>query len=254
MTEAQAFVEISSRSATELAEKYVALWNEPDADRRRRMIAELWTRGREAHPPAAAGDPRDRGATRDRHDGDPRGTGIRGDRGSRGQRLRALGRLRGAQLPRARRRRTTRRRRQVPLGGGRQGRRRWSQSGSASSSSPRTAGSNATTRSSSLRRDGTGHSPSSTRCSPDPFVILGRRALGDRGARTWWTSGGRSSGETRRNAPPRAASHPVGMRRRRTAPGQICGDAHGRTQGPPAPARRRCRRDRERGERDVRRC
>jgi hypothetical protein len=26
-----------------LAEKYLALWNEPDADRRRRMIAELWT-------------------------------------------------------------------------------------------------------------------------------------------------------------------------------------------------------------------
>jgi hypothetical protein len=26
-----------------LAESYVALWNEPDADRRRRMIAELWT-------------------------------------------------------------------------------------------------------------------------------------------------------------------------------------------------------------------
>jgi hypothetical protein len=35
-------IEISSRSAAELAEKYVALWNEPDADRRRRMIAELW--------------------------------------------------------------------------------------------------------------------------------------------------------------------------------------------------------------------
>jgi hypothetical protein len=32
MTDAQAF-----------AEKYVGLWNEPDADRRRRMIAELWT-------------------------------------------------------------------------------------------------------------------------------------------------------------------------------------------------------------------
>jgi hypothetical protein len=31
MTETQAFVEISSRSAAELAEKYVALWNEPDA-------------------------------------------------------------------------------------------------------------------------------------------------------------------------------------------------------------------------------
>jgi hypothetical protein len=26
-----------------LAERYVALWNEPDADRRRRTIAELWT-------------------------------------------------------------------------------------------------------------------------------------------------------------------------------------------------------------------
>ena len=38
MTDAQAFVE----SAAGLAEKYVALWNEPDADRRRRMIAELW--------------------------------------------------------------------------------------------------------------------------------------------------------------------------------------------------------------------
>src|SRR5215208_1849889 len=42
MTETRAFVDISSRSADELAEKYVALWNEPDADRRRRMIAELW--------------------------------------------------------------------------------------------------------------------------------------------------------------------------------------------------------------------
>jgi hypothetical protein len=43
MTETQAFVEISSRSAAELAEKYMVLWNEPDADRRRLMIAELWT-------------------------------------------------------------------------------------------------------------------------------------------------------------------------------------------------------------------
>src|SRR5688572_14201211 len=42
MTETQAFVEISSRSAAALAEKYVALWNEPDAGQRRRMIAELW--------------------------------------------------------------------------------------------------------------------------------------------------------------------------------------------------------------------
>src|SRR5918997_5732602 len=43
MTDPQAFVEVSSRTAAELAEKYLALWNEPDADRRRRMIAELWT-------------------------------------------------------------------------------------------------------------------------------------------------------------------------------------------------------------------
>src|SRR5918999_4994433 len=88
------------------------------ADDRRAMDG-----AREAYPPAASGDPRDRGATWDRADGDPRGTGIRGDRGSRGECVRALGRLRGAQLPRARRRRTTRRRRQVPLGGRRQGRR-----------------------------------------------------------------------------------------------------------------------------------
>jgi hypothetical protein len=43
MTQTQALDEFSSRSAAELAEKYLALWNEPDADRRRRMIAELWT-------------------------------------------------------------------------------------------------------------------------------------------------------------------------------------------------------------------
>src|SRR4051794_16320431 len=30
MTDTQAFVEISSRSAAEVAEKYLALWNEPD--------------------------------------------------------------------------------------------------------------------------------------------------------------------------------------------------------------------------------
>jgi hypothetical protein len=43
MTETQAFVEIPSRSAAAWAEKYVAVWNEPDGDRRRRMIAKLWT-------------------------------------------------------------------------------------------------------------------------------------------------------------------------------------------------------------------
>ena len=43
MTDTQAFVEFASRSAAELAERYLALWNEPEADQRRRMIAELWT-------------------------------------------------------------------------------------------------------------------------------------------------------------------------------------------------------------------
>ena len=43
MTETQPSDEFSSRSAAELAEKYLALWNEPDADLRRRMVEELWT-------------------------------------------------------------------------------------------------------------------------------------------------------------------------------------------------------------------
>jgi hypothetical protein len=43
MTEAVASPEIRSRRASELADRYVALWNEPNAERRRQMIAELWT-------------------------------------------------------------------------------------------------------------------------------------------------------------------------------------------------------------------
>src|SRR5918997_2377249 len=43
MADTPAFAEISSQSAAELAEQYIALWNEPDTNRRRRMIAELWT-------------------------------------------------------------------------------------------------------------------------------------------------------------------------------------------------------------------
>ena len=35
--------ETRAREAEQLADRYLALWNEPDADRRRRMIAELWT-------------------------------------------------------------------------------------------------------------------------------------------------------------------------------------------------------------------
>ena len=35
--------ETRTQQAEQLAERYVALWGEPDADRRRRIIAELWT-------------------------------------------------------------------------------------------------------------------------------------------------------------------------------------------------------------------
>jgi hypothetical protein len=36
--------ETRAKAAAELADRYVGLWNEPDADRRRRTIADLWTR------------------------------------------------------------------------------------------------------------------------------------------------------------------------------------------------------------------
>ena len=32
------------KAAAELADRYLALWNEPDGDRRRQTVAELWTR------------------------------------------------------------------------------------------------------------------------------------------------------------------------------------------------------------------
>jgi hypothetical protein len=35
--------EIRTQQAEQLADRYLALWNEPDADRRGRIIAELWT-------------------------------------------------------------------------------------------------------------------------------------------------------------------------------------------------------------------
>ena len=44
MTETQAFVDTASSRAGELADRYVALWNEADPSRRRRMIAGLWTK------------------------------------------------------------------------------------------------------------------------------------------------------------------------------------------------------------------
>lgn len=43
MSDAIEFLETRARAAEQLADRYTALWNEPDADRRRRMIAELWT-------------------------------------------------------------------------------------------------------------------------------------------------------------------------------------------------------------------
>jgi hypothetical protein len=42
-TETSASPETRTKAAEELADRYLALWNEPDADRRRRTIAELWT-------------------------------------------------------------------------------------------------------------------------------------------------------------------------------------------------------------------
>jgi hypothetical protein len=43
MSEAIAPPETRTREAEQLADRYLALWNEPDPERRRRMIAELWT-------------------------------------------------------------------------------------------------------------------------------------------------------------------------------------------------------------------
>jgi hypothetical protein len=43
MNEATAPPDTRTRQAEQLADRYLALWNEPDADRRRRTIAELWT-------------------------------------------------------------------------------------------------------------------------------------------------------------------------------------------------------------------
>ena len=42
MSEAIRFPENRAKAAEQLADRYMAPWNEPDADRRRRMIAELW--------------------------------------------------------------------------------------------------------------------------------------------------------------------------------------------------------------------
>ena len=43
MSEAIAPPETRTNEAEQLADRYLALWNEPDPERRRRVIAELWT-------------------------------------------------------------------------------------------------------------------------------------------------------------------------------------------------------------------
>ena len=43
MSEAIARPETRTKEAEQLADRYRALWNEPDPERRRRLIAELWT-------------------------------------------------------------------------------------------------------------------------------------------------------------------------------------------------------------------
>jgi len=43
MREAIRFPETRAKAAEQLTDRYMALWNERDADRRRRIIAELWT-------------------------------------------------------------------------------------------------------------------------------------------------------------------------------------------------------------------
>ena len=43
MTDTQAFVDTASSRTGELADRYIALWNEPHPDRRRQAIAGLWT-------------------------------------------------------------------------------------------------------------------------------------------------------------------------------------------------------------------
>jgi hypothetical protein len=45
MSGSSALAETRRTTAEDLAQRYVALWNEPDPERRRRLIVELWTDG-----------------------------------------------------------------------------------------------------------------------------------------------------------------------------------------------------------------
>ena len=43
MSDAQASVEIPTTGVNQLSQRYIALWNEPDPDRRRQIIESVWT-------------------------------------------------------------------------------------------------------------------------------------------------------------------------------------------------------------------
>src|ERR687898_137531 len=86
MSEAIAPPETRTKEAEQLADRYLALWNEPDPERR------------------------------PRHGGHARGAGTRRARGAGGNVLRAVGRVRRTQLQAARRRLSAARGGQVPLG------------------------------------------------------------------------------------------------------------------------------------------
>src|SRR3954464_2471491 len=98
MSEAIPFPETRAKAAEQLADRYMALWSEPDAERRRRMIAELWTEdgSRVLQPPQEmreiAASPGIGLAANSRR-GDPAGSRPGDDV------LRAPGRFRKAPLP-----------------------------------------------------------------------------------------------------------------------------------------------------------
>jgi hypothetical protein len=54
-------VRMNFTDPNELAERYTAVWMEPDCDRRRKAIADLWSEDAiHTYPPAHAGGLRDR--------------------------------------------------------------------------------------------------------------------------------------------------------------------------------------------------
>ena len=123
MSEAIAPPETRTKEAEQLADRYLALWNEPNPERRRGMIAELWTEdgSQILQPPQemreiAASAGLGMAATLEAR-------GHAELEGAGGNVLRAVGRVRRTQLQAARRRLSAARSGQVPLGGRLAGRR-----------------------------------------------------------------------------------------------------------------------------------